>query len=825
MMQAFSLQSATDQSCLPTRPPATTTIRPTTTTIRPTTTTIIRATTSRFLPTPRAPVFIAGTTTTSPARRPPATEAPWPVEFGITDSFLDGFYSTIASTTTRRQQLTSTSTTTQRHTTPMRPTTSTQPSQTTTLYPTTTLSTTTTTTQRPTTSTTTTLPTPAPTTRRQTTSTERLPPVVPIDYDFGGLDPAIDLYTTTESAGVIMDTTTFRPTTTAPTTTTTATTTRPTTTTTPRPTTTIAPTTTTRATTTRETTTKTTTTTSPIPTTTTEVLTTTEEFIFPETTTLEIITTTTNQPITTTTTTTTTKPTTTERTTTIKIATTEVPTTTIRETTSLRQTTTTQTDAPLTTTTRATTTTVIVPTKGQSIWTTANNPVPTNFNKYPPTTEQTRNYILSTHRSIPTEPFVQKTNTIFDDINSNIVNNITTLSGNGIITIDAINRNDGLYTSFFNSNSVSRNVPVMGNGNVFTDTAINNQGTIFRDDVTANIMNAITANSKPTNKFDVSNNNNAGNAIAIANVITDKNIRIDSVQGNNLNHVNTIRSDLVTSQNTFAAEGGLLKSDQQILEEYIFQSQTTTSIPKTKPSDSRNGPSMQTRPSTPNIIVNPFINARPQPTTSESSRFIPTARLPIGASNTVYPFLNPDVYPVNRNNDQERGQTGNNVQYPSTEMSSQLNPTDPPTQPDSYPTADRPSPHPTAVLSSFKHNGNSRDPVPLPDLNFTMTIPPQKHKHPTHEEETKKVASYQTTILPTPRPTTARVTTPTSAIMPTRMREAYLTPDPRCGSTKGCFDDCMGGLCDFIVSWSPEKNTTKFEIRTKPKTSGPYWFQ
>ncbi|XP_052213530.1 salivary glue protein Sgs-3-like [Dreissena polymorpha] len=266
MMQAYSLQSATDQSCLPTRPPATTTIRPTTTTIRPTTTTIIRATTARFLPTPRAPsattarfiptprapVFIAGTTTTSPARRPPATEAPWPAEFGITDSFLDGFYSAIASTTTRRQQLTSTSTTTQRHTTTMRPTTSTQPPQTTTLYPTTTLSTTTTTTQRPTTSTTTTLPTPAPTTQLQATSTERLPPVVPTDYDFGGLDPAIDLYTTTESAGVIMDTTTFRPTTKAPTTTTT-TTTRPTTTTTQRPTTTIAPTTTTRATTTRET--------------------------------------------------------------------------------------------------------------------------------------------------------------------------------------------------------------------------------------------------------------------------------------------------------------------------------------------------------------------------------------------------------------------------------------------------------------------------------------------------------------------------------------------------------------------------------------------
>ena len=50
-----------------------------------------------------------------------------------------------------------------------------------------------------------------------------------------------------------------------------------------------------------------------------------------------------------------------------------------------------------------------------------------------------------------------------------------------------------------------------------------------------------------------------------------------------------------------------------------------------------------------------------------------------------------------------------------------------------------------------------------------------------------------------------------------------LVTDRECGVTKGCFDDCRDGVCNYIISWKPERFSTRFEIRTRPSMKGPYW--
>ena len=50
-----------------------------------------------------------------------------------------------------------------------------------------------------------------------------------------------------------------------------------------------------------------------------------------------------------------------------------------------------------------------------------------------------------------------------------------------------------------------------------------------------------------------------------------------------------------------------------------------------------------------------------------------------------------------------------------------------------------------------------------------------------------------------------------------------LVPDRGCVVTQGCFDDCRNGVCNFIISWKPDRYSTRFEIRTKPGMTGPYW--
>lgn len=88
-----------------------------------------------------------------------------------------------------------------------------------------------------------------------------------------------------------------------------------------------------------------------------------------------------------------------------------------------------------------------------------------------------------------------------------------------------------------------------------------------------------------------------------------------------------------------------------------------------------------------------------------------------------------------------------------------------------------------------------------------LTFPPQTQtsKHGIVNEQTPS-----TTVVPT----VLKTTTPA---------EVVLTADADCGVTKGCFDDCRNGVCNYIVSWRPEKDNTVFEIRTKPMIIGQYW--
>ncbi|XP_053395614.1 uncharacterized protein LOC123525863 [Mercenaria mercenaria] len=100
-----------------------------------------------------------------------------------------------------------------------------------------------------------------------------------------------------------------------------------------------------------------------------------------------------------------------------------------------------------------------------------------------------------------------------------------------------------------------------------------------------------------------------------------------------------------------------------------------------------------------------------------------------------------------------------------------------------------------------------------------LTFPPQTY---TPEQPGKLTTEYVSTSTAASVPRT-RIST-RKAIIPTNTpAEIKMLPDHECGITRGCFDDCRNGACNFIVSWKPEKNLTKFEIRTKPMLSGQYW--
>ena len=108
-----------------------------------------------------------------------------------------------------------------------------------------------------------------------------------------------------------------------------------------------------------------------------------------------------------------------------------------------------------------------------------------------------------------------------------------------------------------------------------------------------------------------------------------------------------------------------------------------------------------------------------------------------------------------------------------------------------------------------------------------MTLPPELYLPPTPNTTTQRVPMYQTTIFGTMKPTNLQTQTNATAVTTLapkrRPTTSRLTPDHNCGVTYGCFDDCRGGVCTFIVSWTPEGDATKFDIRTKPSTDGPHW--
>ena len=124
-----------------------------------------------------------------------------------------------------------------------------------------------------------------------------------------------------------------------------------------------------------------------------------------------------------------------------------------------------------------------------------------------------------------------------------------------------------------------------------------------------------------------------------------------------------------------------------------------------------------------------------------------------------------------------------------------------------YRTTKRPQFSPTT-----RHNPTSKQDayITFPPQTFT---PELQGKQTTEYITSSTAASVQTTRISTRK-----------AIIPTNTpAELKMLPDPECGVTRGCFDDCRNGACNFIVSWKPEKNLTKFEIRTKSLTNGQNW--
>ena len=84
---------------------------------------------------------------------------------------------------------------------------------------------------------------------------------------------------------------------------------------------------------------------------------------------------------------------------------------------------------------------------------------------------------------------------------------------------------------------------------------------------------------------------------------------------------------------------------------------------------------------------------------------------------------------------------------------------------------------------------------------------------------TDKAAVWPTTVGIETTPPAWETTTQTSIIE----TDLELIQDRECGVTQGCFDDCRDGVCNFIISWTSDRYSTTFEIRTRPSVKGPYW--
>ena len=50
-----------------------------------------------------------------------------------------------------------------------------------------------------------------------------------------------------------------------------------------------------------------------------------------------------------------------------------------------------------------------------------------------------------------------------------------------------------------------------------------------------------------------------------------------------------------------------------------------------------------------------------------------------------------------------------------------------------------------------------------------------------------------------------------------------LPTDSECGATKGCFIDCTGNSCNYIVTWRDNGDAVDFELSTKLQDTNNKW--
>ncbi|XP_052088311.1 putative ferric-chelate reductase 1 homolog [Mytilus californianus] len=108
-----------------------------------------------------------------------------------------------------------------------------------------------------------------------------------------------------------------------------------------------------------------------------------------------------------------------------------------------------------------------------------------------------------------------------------------------------------------------------------------------------------------------------------------------------------------------------------------------------------------------------------------------------------------------------------------------------------------------------------------PEVQTTQASVVQTPKVP--ETTTQPVTeSFQPTTITTSttRTTTIMQTTKTS-ILPGDT--SSLKSDSECGATKGCFIDCTGNSCNYIVTWRDNGDAVDFELSTKLQDTNNKW--
>lgn len=103
------------------------------------------------------------------------------------------------------------------------------------------------------------------------------------------------------------------------------------------------------------------------------------------------------------------------------------------------------------------------------------------------------------------------------------------------------------------------------------------------------------------------------------------------------------------------------------------------------------------------------------------------------------------------------------------------------------------------------HSLTNRPPVTSAKMDFQARVvtgnAPQAPGTP--QAQTTLVSSIDTTTLTSQPPT----------------QGGKIQYDPECGSTKGCFVDCKGGDCKYMVTWKDLGSSVQFELYGKPDRS------